>query len=591
MLSFTGIADRNARFVEKIQLMDVEYWRMFVEQFRSNVDDEDLGWRCEYFGKMMRGASMTYSYTNNEELYRVLTNAAEDMLTAQDDLGRFSTYSVEKEFNGWDMWGRKYVLLGFLHYFDICRDEELKSRIISALEKHLDYIVEHVGHGKKEISETSSHWLCINSASILEPVVRMYRLLGHERYLRFAEYIVDYLYNGKPNIFKLALEDELYPYQYPVVKAYEMMSCFEGLLEYYEVTKEEKWFKAVENFVERVRLSDITVIGCSGCKHELFNHASATQTDSDYKGLMQETCVTVTWMKICNRLLELTVDSKYADEIERSAYNALYGAVNTFQKSNAKGEQFMFDSYSPLFLGVRSRDVGGYKNISESKYYGCCVAIGAHGTALVPLTAVRTCENSITVNYYEKGTAYVGDFELEFDTEYPTDGSVKITVNKAPCGISSIKLRIPYFTNSKANIKVNGETVQVSSGYTEISREWLSGDVIELKFDMNPRILHPEGVDGKPHTKAFLCVMYGPLVLARDKRLGEVGTTVPDADTLEFALCTKDEFPCELMATVSLGDKVFKMIDYMSAGKTWDMQSQMEAWIPTNNLECTPKID
>lgn len=583
MLSFKGISDRNARFVEKMQLMDEEYWRLFVEQFRSNVDDEDLGWRCEYFGKMMRGASVTYSYTNNEELYRVLTNAAEDMLTAQDDLGRFSTYSVEKEFNGWDIWGRKYVLLGFLHYCDICRDEELKSRIISALEKHLDYIVEHVGHGKKEISETSNHWLCINSASILEPVMRMYRILGHERYLRFAEYIIDYLYNGKPNIFKLALEDELYPYQYPVVKAYEMMSCFEGLLEYYEVTKEEKWFKAVENFVERVRLSDITVIGCSGCKHELFNHASATQTDSDYKGLMQETCVTVTWMKICNRLLELTGDSKYADEIERSAYNALYGAVNTLQKSNAKGENFMFDSYSPLFLGVRSRDVGGYKNISESKYYGCCVAIGAHGTALVPLTAVRACANSITVNYYEKGTACVGGFELAFDTEYPTDGAVKITVNKAPCDISSIKLRIPYFTKGKASIKVNGENVQVSSGYAEISREWLSGDVIELTIDMNPRIVHPEGVDGKPQTKDFLCVMYGPLVLARDKRLDEVGTSVPDADTLEFAPCEKDEFPCELMATVSLGDKVFKMIDYMSAGKTWDMQSQMEAWMPTKN--------
>ena len=110
MLSFKGISDRNARFVEKMQLMDEEYWRLFVEQFRSNVDDEDLGWRCEYFGKMMRGASVTYSYTNNEELYRVLTNAAEDMLTAQDDLGRLSTYSVEKEFNGWDIWGRKYVL-------------------------------------------------------------------------------------------------------------------------------------------------------------------------------------------------------------------------------------------------------------------------------------------------------------------------------------------------------------------------------------------------------------------------------------------------------------------------------------------------
>lgn len=523
---------------------------------------------------------MTYSYSKNEKLYELLTDVAEDMLTAQQESGRFSTYSLEKEFSGWDIWSRKYVLLGFLHYCDICRNEELKTRIISALEKHLDYIAAHIGHDKKPISETSHFWLCINSASILEPVLRMYKITKHERYLQFAEYIIDYLCNGEPNIFTLASEDKLYPYQYPVVKAYEMMSCFEGLLEYYEITKEEKWFQTVVNFVEKVRQSDITIIGCAGCEHELFNHSSATQTDTDYEGIMQETCVTVTWMKLCNRLFELTNDAKYADEIERSAYNALYGAVNTLDRKNMHGDRFVFDSYSPLFLGRRGRDVGGYQRISEDKCYGCCVAIGAHGTALIPLTAVKADQNGIALNYYEKGTLSEGGFELELDTEYPLNGAIKIVVKNAPNADKTIKLRIPYFSKGKASVKVNGEPAEASDGYTEISRTWLCGDVIELLLDMNPRILHPEGMEDKPQTKKFLSVMYGPLVLARDCRIGEVGVAVTDSDTVTVEPCNKEAFPCEFMATVNIENQKFKMIDYMSAGKTWDETSKMEAWLP-----------
>ena len=49
------------------------------------------------------------------------------------------------------------------------------------------------------------------------------------------------------NIFDLAYEDKLFPYQYPVTKAYEMTSCFEGLLEYYYVTGEERYKKSIIN--------------------------------------------------------------------------------------------------------------------------------------------------------------------------------------------------------------------------------------------------------------------------------------------------------------------------------------------------------
>ena len=70
-------------------------------------------------------------------------------------------------------------------------------------------------------------------------------------------------------------------------------------MEYYRVTGVEKWKLAVIRFAKRVFASDITVIGCAGCTHELFDHSDVRQLDAAEKGVMQETCVTVTWMKLC----------------------------------------------------------------------------------------------------------------------------------------------------------------------------------------------------------------------------------------------------------------------------------------------------
>ena len=136
-----------------------------------------------------------------------------------------------------------------------------------------------------------------------------------------------------------------------------MTSCFEGLLEYYRVTGIEKWRDAAVNLGRRICESEVSVIGTGGCWHELFDHTKTRQLATNYTGVQQETCVTVTWMKFCLQLLCLTGDSRYADELERSAYNALLGAIN-FEKSPLNNG-FPFDSYSPLTAGKRGQKVGG----------------------------------------------------------------------------------------------------------------------------------------------------------------------------------------------------------------------------------------
>ena len=139
-----------------------------------------------------------------------------------------------------------------------------------------------------------------------------------KEYFDFAKYIVDIGGTDVVNIFKLAYVNDLLPYQYPITKAYEMTSCFEGLLEYYRITEEE-WYKtALVNYADRILESDFTVIGSSGCTHELFDHSGVRQANTTNGSIMQETCVTVTLMKFFYRVHLLTGDPRYVDAFETS---------------------------------------------------------------------------------------------------------------------------------------------------------------------------------------------------------------------------------------------------------------------------------
>ena len=99
-------------FLQREQLADTVRWKRFVDQFRDGIDAQNRGWRGEYWGKMMRGAVLVYEYSRDEALYNTLIDTVLDMLTVADPDGRVSSYNREGEFDAWDLWCRKYVLLG-----------------------------------------------------------------------------------------------------------------------------------------------------------------------------------------------------------------------------------------------------------------------------------------------------------------------------------------------------------------------------------------------------------------------------------------------------------------------------------------------
>ena len=595
---YKGVIDNAIRHIEKIQSMRSDLWEVFVNQFRSNVDD-DGRWRCEYWGKMMRGACMTYQYTQNKKLYEVLAKAVRDLMATQDDLGRIATYSVQAEFNGWDVWGRKYVMLGFQHFIDICDDEAFKKEIIECMCRHADYIISKVGYeedGKKLLYNCSAHLKGINCCSILEPFVRLYNLTEDKKYLDFASYIVDIGGMADGDMFELVCEGKLYPYEMPVTKAYETMSCLEGLTEYYRVTNIEKYRSALINFAKKIAERDVTIIGCGGCTHELFDFSTLNQTATDYEGIMLETCVTVTWMKFCYQLLCLSGDSFFADCIELSSYNAMLGSINTDGCTVNYG--FAFDSYAPIYMDTRNRMIGGHNAMeNHTVHYGCCACIGAAGTALMGLSSVMQGKTGIFMNMYIPGSVKVKSpcetaFTLIIDTKYPAQSGISISVEGAKGDESfALSFRIPSWCKNPS-LKVNGQDFDVIPGtYQGITRNWNDGDTIELDLEMKMELIKAPfgGIENDKGSKHLVAFKKGPVVFARDRRLGEEIDSIIDVETdengcVEAVESDSADFTTEQEYRIYNKDGSYiTVVDFQSAGKTWKDDSMMTVWCPTKN--------
>lgn len=547
-------------YITENQMLDSDTWDRFVSQFDCGSDDWNYGWRCEYWGKMMRAAALVQRDTGNERLYEVITDSVEKILKKQDSLGRISSYSTSCEFNGWDMWGRKYVLLGMQFYLDICRDEKLKARVLDSMKKQADYIISKVGHNGTEINKTSTIWLGINSMSVLEPVVMLYNLTGEKRYLDFASYIVETGFETESCIFRYAYEDKVLPHKYPVNKAYEMISCFEGLIEYYRVTGDEKCFKAAVNFGRRVLETEISIIGSSGCTHELFDGTRFHETDEARTGIMQETCVTVTLIKFCGQMLRLTGEVMYADCMERSFYNAYLGSFNTKKKETrlpadgrfpAYSLALPFDSYSPLRKGFRGMQTGGLQRMAGGAFYGCCACIAGMGAAVLPQYAVMNSGKDMYICSYcdgeIKNTAPDGnEYTVKVSGGYPYKGSINVEISTEKPSEMTVWFRIPEWS---INTEINGEIVR--PGWYPVSKIW-NNETVNIIFDTEIYPVYP--IKSAVMGERYVGYRKGPVVLCAD------------SDTEE-------------QTDISVQYNGMTLVDYASAGKSYDPEKPFAAWI------------
>jgi hypothetical protein len=104
-------------------------------------------------------------------------------------------------------------------------------------------------------------------------------------------------------------------------KAYEMMSVYLGLIESWRATGERRHLDAAHRAWRSIRDENHYLTGGVEA-HEKFEPPGQIEP----RGACTETCVQVTWFQLTLRLLEITGEASYADEIHRHVYNHLLAA-------------------------------------------------------------------------------------------------------------------------------------------------------------------------------------------------------------------------------------------------------------------------
>ena len=537
-------------------------------------------WQSEFWGKWFTAAVNTYRYTKDVSLKLKLDHAVQGLLATQTADGYIGNYAPDSHLKAWDIWGRKYCMLGLLAYHDLTQDH----KTLSATKRLADHLIAEVYASNKSISE-QGNFRGMAASSVLEPMVLLYNKTREQKYLDFAKYIVaDWETPHGPALISKALN------QVPVAtrfnkpkdwftwengqKAYEMMSCYEGLLELYRVTGEEKYKLAVVQAVNNIRENEIMITGSGSSKECWYGGKEMQHIPAIH---MMETCVTATWMKLCGQLLRLTGNAQYADDIERTQYNALYGSMTPDAKSWSK--------YSGM---------SGTRNLGEMQCgmnLNCCIASGPRGMMVLPQTAVMKTNEGVFFNTFSKMRANItlnSGIRLQVDesSNYPQNGEIQFKVNPSKPVHLALHLRVPQWSKNIV-LKVNGMVQQISvqKGYAVLDRKWQKGDVLDMSLAM------PVYVSYAKDNNAF-AVQYGPLVLAADERLEHQQNYEfykPQLDkngAVSIEVLQSSDPAIFFMARVpvlkgpNLKEPAFiTLCDFASAGNTWTNRSPYKTWL------------
>lgn len=563
---------------KRIKAQDEDY---LVEPFRHK--NETHLWQSEFWGKWILSAIASYDYNRDPEMLKKVQKAVNGLLATQMPSGYIGNYSDSAQLTQWDIWGRKYTLLGLLAYYDLTGDKAaLKGSC-----RLVDNLLSQVGPGKVNIVKTGNY-RGMPSCSILEPVVYLYRRTGDKKYLDFAKYIVDQLESQDgPKLISKALAGIAVADRFPHpevwwsyengMKAYEMMSCYEGILELYRITGEKSYLKAAEMTVKNIIESEINIAG-SGTAFECFYNGAKYQTDPTYHTM--ETCVTMTWMKLCYNLFRLTANPLYADQIEISAYNALLASV--------KGDGSQIAKYSPL---------GGIRHAGEEQCgmnINCCNANGPRAFMMLPHFTIMGSANELFINMYGKSESVIpinpsNKVTVEIISDYPATGKIEMNITPEKSEDFTIAFRIPGWSGNTM-LTINGvQVTDVAPGtFKEVRRVWNKSDKITLTLDMTGRLVSLNGCQA---------ILRGPVVLARDTRFNDgfvYESAVVKAEKGKVNLAVSAKKPSDIwmsftaplvLGTDLEGDfqnpRQVNFCDFASAGNTWGEDSRYRVWIPT----------
>ena len=369
--------------------------------------------------------------------------------------------------------------------------------------------------------EQASHSIC---PSHYMGLVDLYRMTGEKRYLDLLKTLVsmrDLIEDGTDdNQTRVSLADQ----DQCVGHAVRANYLYAGLVDLCAETDDGDLFGRITKVWEDVTYHKVYITGACGALYDgaspdgAKDQSTIARVHQSYGRAYQlpnltaygETCANIGYALWNWRMLQMTGEGQYADQIERVLYNSGLSSISL------DGKQFFYvntlrrESDIPFELRW-SRKREPY--ISSF----CCPPNIVRTIAMVNQWAYAVSDDGVSVILYGSNRlkTKLGNgtpIQLEQETEYPWNGQIVFRVLGEGAVSFALRLRIPDWADD-FDVKVNGETLTdicCEDGFVTLKREWLPNDRVELELPM--RVLVMEAHPGVEEARNQVALQRGPLV-------------------------------------------------------------------------------
>lgn len=482
-----GEMDRRIMDLIYRNYMVVDLDRDWLDKFRNRTDRGDT--RNVYYGigKVLDAGSLFAQYTGDPKVAQRTQYIMDQLRATRDPDGYVGFWNVEphnyQNIVNWILHEQEYYNLALVrNYRTTGNPQSLADAQVMA-----DYVMRMFPaneNGESVIPAGTS------IAGITEGFVELYRVSGDKKYLEFARNL-----RYEPHWYYLTPYEEweknisqahyhvyvMLSHMYPDTELYRLIGGDDYL-------KKSLWMK--QELLEQGRGGLLITGSTSEGEHFTYNQQGA--------GSIQESCVTAYLLRWIDSLTRLEGDMRYGDIMERTIYNALFGA------QSPDGRHICY--FTP-FTGKRS-----FQSIDTF----CCNGNYRRAAAELPQKVYyRTEDGGIALNLFTRSDKCFDvngqTVKIKQETDYPNSGHVKLSFTCSEPVQFAFRFRTPRWADKIECTVCDASCIPARSqlGYAQIERQWKTGDTLTISMPMNWRF-----VRGRMLQEGRVALMRGPVLFS-----------------------------------------------------------------------------
>lgn len=467
--------------------------------------------------KWLEAVAYSLSIFPDPELERIADQLIDVIAQAQDEDGYLNTYYTikdrEKRFQnlleGHELYCSGHMMEAACAYYETTR----KDKLLKVMLKNM----EHIYH--RFITEGAAGYP--GHPEIELALMKMYRVTGEVHCLELAEHFINvrgknpYYYEEEIKKREWSVwgnDTSNHEYQQSNMPLRQLSDAtghavravylYTGMADVASEKGDKDLFMACERLWQSITERRMYLTG--GIGSTVLGEAFSVDYDLPGDTAYAETCASIGLMFFASRMLEMDVDRKYADVMEKAFYNTVLAGMQL------DGKKFFYVNPLEVVPGISGKSPTHRHNLPERPQWytcACCPPNVARLISSIGTYSYSENEDTVYCHLFTDGEInFQNGLRLQSNTNYPNELQITYHILE---GNKTIAIRIPAWSKDYT-LKLNGTPVNVTpvKGYVYFSV--CARDEVSLLLYEKPYYVYAS--TKVPRLTACAAVCRGPLV-------------------------------------------------------------------------------